>query len=125
MKTLHKILVVDDEPNIVMTLEYFLRRKGFEVFIARNGQEALTAIAEQHPDLVLLDIMMPDVDGYEICEEVRRQPEYAGMRIVFVSARSRQEDIERGYAVGADLYVQKPFSNRDLLQNIQTLLSRS
>lgn len=119
---MHKILVVDDEPNIVMTLEYFLRRKGFEVFIARNGAEALTAMEAHRPDLVLLDIMMPDVDGYEICKKIRSTPDWAETRVIFVSARSKQEDIEHGYAVGADLYVQKPFSNRDLLAQVNELL---
>lgn len=119
---MHKILVVDDEPNIVMTLEYFLRRKGFEVYIARNGAEALAAIEEHRPELVLLDIMMPDVDGYEICERIRANSEWKSMRVIFVSARSKKEDIERGYAVGADRYVEKPFSNRDLLHSINELL---
>ncbi len=122
MENKPKILIVDDEPNIIMSLEYLLRRKNFEVFIARNGSEALESIQKDLPQLILLDIMMPDVDGYQICEFVKTTPEYKDMKVIFLSAKSKKSDIEKGLALGADLYLLKPFSNKDLLQNINNVL---
>lgn len=118
-----RILIVDDEPNIVMSLDYLLRRKNYEVFIARNGKEAIDAIAEHTPDLILLDIMMPDVDGYEICQMVKTDPRTHHIKIIFLSAKSKKSDIEKGYELGADLYVVKPFSNKDLTDKIAQQLS--
>ncbi|GGH72918.1 MAG: response regulator [Bacteroidetes bacterium] len=120
---MHKILIVDDEPNIVMSLDYLLRRKNYNVFVARNGSEALSAIEEHKPDLILLDIMMPDVDGYEICERVKADPETHQIKIIFISAKSKKSDIEKGYELGADMYMVKPFSNKDLLDQITKQLS--
>lgn len=118
-----KILIVDDEPNIVMSLEYLLRRKKFDVYIARNGTEALEGIKHEMPDLVLLDIMMPDVDGYEICEYVKAEPDLKHIKIIFLSAKSKQTDIDKGLELGAELYMLKPFSNKELLENINLLLN--
>lgn len=117
-----KILIVDDEPNIIMSLEYLLRRKNFEVFIARNGSEALESIQRDLPHLILLDIMMPDVDGYQICEFVKTSETYKYMKVIFLSAKSKKSDIEKGLSLGADMYILKPFSNKDLLQNITNVL---
>ncbi len=117
-----KILIVDDEPNIVMSLEYLLRRKSFDVFIARNGTEALESLGKSKPDLVLLDIMMPDVDGYEICEYIKSTPDLKHIKVIFLSAKSKKSDIEKGLEMGADLYMVKPFSNKELVQNINDLL---
>lgn len=122
---MHKLLIVDDEPNIVMSLEYFFRKKGFEVYIARNGTEALSSVEQHNPDLMLLDIMMPDIDGYEICQRIRKDPQHKDIKIIFVSAKSRKEDIDKGYEAGADLYVQKPFSNKGLLNEVNQLLTES
>jgi DNA-binding response OmpR family regulator len=118
-----KILIVDDEPNIVMSLEYLLRRKGFDVLIARNGTEALQSVKTHNPDLVLLDIMMPDVDGYEICDHIKSTTALAHIKVIFLSAKSKKSDIERGLELGADQYMIKPFSNKELVQNINSLLS--
>lgn len=118
-----KILIVDDEPNIVMSLEFLFRRKNFEVFIARNGTEALQSLQNEIPNLVLLDIMMPDVDGYEICEYIKKQPQLASTKVVFLSAKSKITDINKGYDLGADLYVTKPFSTRNLLKSVNELLN--
>lgn len=118
-----KILIVDDEPAIVMSLEYLLRRKQYDVYIARNGREALDAIHNIPPDLILLDIMMPDVDGYEICEHVKTSSELKHIKVIFLSAKSKSSDIEKGYQLGADLYVVKPFSNKDLLLKMGDLLN--
>src|ERR671921_2315783 len=103
MKTPH-ILIVDDEPNIVMSLEFLMRKNGYRVGIARNGSEALAAIAQTPYDLVVLDIMMPDVDGYQVCQKLREQPNRDKTKVIFLSAKSREPDIKKGYEVGADLY---------------------
>ena len=118
-----KILIVDDEPAIVMSLEYLLRRKAYDVSIARNGTEAMHALEAAPPDLVLLDIMMPDVDGYEICEHIRSSQQLNHIKVVFLSAKSKKTDIEKGFELGADRYIQKPFSNKDLLENIAELIN--
>lgn len=120
-----KILIVDDEPNIVMSLDYLLRKNNFEVFIARNGNEALKLLESEVPDLMLLDIMMPDVDGYEVCMHVKSNEKYKGVKVVFLSAKSKQEDIEKGYAMGADLYLTKPFSTRNLVKSIEEELTKN
>ena len=120
-----KILIVDDEPNIVMSLDYLLRKNNFEVFIARNGNEALKLLDSEVPDLMLLDIMMPDVDGYEVCMHVKSNEKYNGVKVVFLSAKSKQEDIEKGYAMGADLYLTKPFSTRNLVKSIEKELTKN
>ncbi|AMJ65530.1 response regulator transcription factor [Hymenobacter sp. PAMC 26628] len=122
MKTPH-ILIVDDEPNIVMSLEFLMRKNGYQVGIARNGTEALAAIAETPFDLVLLDVMMPDVDGYQVCQQLRQRPDRAAAKVVFLSAKSRDADVQKGYDVGADLYVPKPFSTRQLMEKVRELLA--
>lgn len=119
-----KILIVDDEPSIVMSLEYLLRRKKFDVYIARNGTEALKSLENTIPDLVLLDIMMPDVDGYEICTHIRNTESLKHMKVIFLTAKSKKSDIEKGYSLGADMYIMKPFSTKDLLKNINELLAQ-
>jgi CheY-like chemotaxis protein len=117
-----KVLVVDDEPNILMSLEFLMRKSGYEVFIARDGTEALQLVHEQRPHVVVLDIMMPEVDGYEVCQAIRANPALAHMRVIFLSAKSKEADIERGYAAGADLYLTKPFSTKELMQHIHKLM---
>lgn len=122
MKMPH-ILIVDDEPNIVMSLEFLMRKNGYQVGIARNGTEALAAIAETPFDLVLLDVMMPDVDGYQVCRQLRQRSDRAATKVVFLSAKSRDADVQKGYDVGADLYVPKPFSTRQLMEKVRELLA--
>ncbi|MGB0428978.1 MAG: response regulator [Bacteroidia bacterium] len=119
---LRKVLIVDDEPNIVMSLEFLLRKNKFNVFIARNGTEALELLEKEVPDLILLDIMMPDVDGYEICRQIKQKPRLEKTKVVFLSAKSKTTDIEKGYELGADLYLTKPFSTRNLIKEINGLL---
>ncbi len=118
-----KILIVDDEPSIVMSLEYLLRRKKFDVLIARNGTEALETLGKDQPELILLDIMMPDVDGYEICEYVKTSPDLNHIKVIFLSAKSKASDIEKGLDLGADAYIVKPFSTRDLMKKINELIN--
>ena len=122
MKTPH-ILIVDDEPNIVMSLEFMMRKNGFLVGIARNGTEALAAIDQQPYDLVLHDVMMPDVDAYEVCRQLRQRPDCAGTKVIFLSAKTREADVQKGYEVGADLYIPKPFSTRQLMEKVRELLA--
>lgn len=113
-----KVLVVDDEPNILMSLEFLMKKKGYEVYIARNGAEAINLIRGQQPAVIVLDIMMPEVDGYEVCEFVKQTPEHKHIRVIFLTAKGKESDIEKGYKVGADLYMTKPFSTRELMQRI-------
>ena len=117
-----RVLVVDDEPNIVMSLEFLMRRAGFEVAVARNGREALDALEGSPPDLLLLDVMMPEFDGYEVCERIRARPEWSGTKIVMLTARGREVERERGLALGADAYVTKPFSTRELVDQVKGML---
>ncbi len=118
----HKILIVDDEPNIVISLEFLMRREGFEVGVARDGEEALMRIRDERPDLVLLDVMMPKINGFEVCESVRADPALAGTRILMLTAKGREAEVAKGLALGADAYVAKPFSTRDLVQRVKSLL---
>jgi len=119
------ILLVDDEPNIVMSLEFLMRKNGYQVGIARNGTEALAALAETPYDLVLLDVMMPDVDGYQVCRQLRQRPDRAATKVIFLSAKSQPADVQKGYDAGADLYIPKPFSTRQLMQKVRELLGAS
>jgi len=118
-----KILIVDDEPNIVMALEYTLKKNDFQVFIARDGEEAIY-LAKQHiPDLVILDIMMPKVDGYEVLTSIRLNENLKHVKVIFLSAKNKEKDIQKGLEKGANLYLTKPFSMKKLIQNITEQLS--
>lgn len=117
-----RILIADDEPNIVAALEFMLSRAGYEVDVARDGEDALRRLERRRPDLVLLDVMMPVLSGYDVCRRLRARPEWAGVKVVMLSARGRETETNRGLEAGADLYVVKPFSNRELLQKIDSLL---
>jgi DNA-binding response OmpR family regulator len=118
-----KILIVDDEPNIVASLEFLMKQKGHVTKVVHNGKDALDAIGEFGPDLLLLDVMMPFLSGYELCQKVRANPACAGIKIVMLSAKGRDVEISKGIAVGADLYVTKPFSTTDLIAKVQALLA--
>ena len=120
-----KILVADDEPNIVISLEYLLKREGYTVVVAHNGQEALDAIASQRPDLVLLDIMMPVKTGFEVCQEVRASDALRHTKILILTAKGRDIDMAKGLALGADAYMTKPFSTHDLVKKVADMLSES
>ena len=117
-----QVLIADDEPNIVTALEFLLRRNGYDVSIARNGDEALKLIEQKQPDLVLLDVMMPVRSGYEVCKAVRAREDWRHIKIVVLTAKGREADANKGLALGADLYVTKPFSNRELMAKINGLL---
>jgi len=117
-----RILIVDDEPNIVTSLEYLMKREGYEVQIAVDGEAGLKAAAGNAPDLILLDIMLPKMNGFEVCERLRGDPRCRGVKIVMLTAKGRQADTARGMAAGADLYVTKPFSTRELVAQVKQML---
>ncbi|UOQ68172.1 ATP-binding protein [Hymenobacter volaticus] len=117
------ILIVDDEPNIVMSLEFLMRKNGYAVSIARNGTEAIEAVDNGPVDIVLLDIMMPDVDGYYVCQYIKTHPDRIKTKVVFLSAKTKDADIKKGYEAGADLYMPKPFSTRQLMVKVRELLA--
>jgi DNA-binding response OmpR family regulator len=117
-----RILVVDDEPNIVRSLDFLMTRAGFAVQVARDGREALEALDRDPPDLLLLDVMMPELDGYVVCERVRKDPRWDGTKIVMLTARGRDAERARGFALGADDYVTKPFSTRVLVEQVKAML---
>ena len=117
-----KILVADDEPNIVISLEYLMKREGYTVLVARDGQEALDAIARDKPDLVLLDVMMPKKSGFEVCQAVRASEELQSIKILMLTAKGRDTDLAKGLALGADAYMTKPFSTRELVQKVAEML---
>lgn len=117
-----KILVVDDEPNIVLSLEFLMRQQGFDVRVANDGEAALAAVREDCPDLVLLDVMMPKRDGYEVCQTLRADPSLAKLIIVLLTAKGRDVEREKGMALGADDYVIKPFATQELVDKVRSLL---
>jgi DNA-binding response OmpR family regulator len=117
-----KILIVDDEPNIVIPLQFILEKNKYEVLVGHNGEDALDIIAKDKPDLILLDIMLPGIDGYEVCEMVRLNPDWRTIRIIFLTAKGREVDMAKGMILGADAYIVKPFSNADVLAKVKSLL---
>jgi len=119
----YKILIVDDEPNIVMSLEYAFKKQDFEVFIARDGSEALEILEQHIPDIVLLDIMMPNVDGYQTLKHIKSSTELAAIKVVFLTAKNKAIDIEKGLKLGADKYLTKPFSVKKIIAEITELLT--
>lgn len=118
-----KILIVDSEPNLLITLEFLLAQHGFRVSVARTGEEALDAMAASSPDLVLMEVQLPFRTGFEVCQLIRRNPEWLAVRIILVTSREREVDVAKGMALGADAYVIKPFSNKDLVSKIFDLLT--
>jgi DNA-binding response OmpR family regulator len=118
----HKILIADDEPNILISLEFLMKREGYQVLVARDGPQALEAIQRERPHLVLLDVMMPGKTGFEVCQAVRADDALAGVKIVLLTAKGRDTDIAKGTALGADAYVTKPFSTKELAAQVRALL---
>lgn len=118
-----KILIVDDEPNIVMALEYSLKKQGYEVFIARDGEEAIDILEYSAPDIVVLDIMMPNVDGYQTIKWIKNNKALVNTKVVFLSAKNKNSDIEKGLELGADKYLTKPFSVKKVITEINELIA--
>jgi DNA-binding response OmpR family regulator len=117
-----RILIADDEPNIVVSLEFLMQHKGYEVRAAADGEETLRQLQEFKPDLVLLDIMLPLRNGFEVCQRIRENPEWRHTRIVMLTAKGREVEVTKGLALGADVYITKPFATRELLASVQRLL---
>lgn len=119
------VLIVEDEPPLVELISYNLEKAGFQVQIARDGEEAMLAVAERKPDLVLLDWMLPYVSGIEICRRIRRNPETRDLPIIILTARGEEDDRIRGLEAGADDYVVKPFSPSELVARVRAVLRRT
>ena len=116
------ILIADDEPSSVISVEFLLKREGYEISVARDGEEALESIRAKRPDLVILDVMMPKRNGFEVCEALRADPDLTGVRILMLTAKGRDAEMSKGLALGADAYIAKPFSTRDLVTRVNSLL---
>ena len=116
------ILVVDDEPNILISLEYLMKREGYAVSVARDGEEAIAAILRDRPALVLLDVMMPRKSGFEVCQEVRANETVKDTLILMLTAKGRDTDVAKGLGSGADAYMTKPFSTRELVRKVREML---
>lgn len=117
-----RILIVDDEPNIVVSLEFLMKREGFEVAVAPDGESALRSVEEKLPDLVLLDIMLPKKNGFEVCQTIRANPAWQGVKIIMLTAKGRDTEIAKGTALGADAYMTKPFSTKDLVAQVRQMI---
>ena len=119
----HKVLIADDEPNIVISLEYLMKRAGYQVSVARDGHEALEAIRRERPHLVLLDVMMPRKSGFDVCQELRADEQIKDTLVLMLTAKGRDTDVAQGLGVGADGYLTKPFSTRELADRVRGMLA--
>jgi DNA-binding response OmpR family regulator len=119
----HRVLVVDDEANILLSLEFLMKKAGYEVRTARDGEEALAEMRKARPDLVLLDVMMPKRNGFDVCEMIRANPEWKDVRVIMLTAKGRDVEREKGLAVGADDYITKPFSTREVVERVSGWLA--
>ena len=117
-----KVLIADDEPNIVVSLEFLMKQNGYVVRVVTNGEEVLQVVADFGPDLILLDVMMPRMSGYDVCQKIRENPAWADIRIIMLSAKGRDVEVNKGMAVGANAYVTKPFSTKDLIAQVAQML---
>jgi DNA-binding response OmpR family regulator len=123
MAMVKRVLIVDDEPNIVLSLEFLMQREGYQVATAADGEAALEALAAQAPDLVILDVMLPKMNGFDVCRHIRADPRWKGVRILMLTARGRETEVAKGLGLGADLYVTKPFSTKELVAQVKGLLA--
>jgi DNA-binding response OmpR family regulator len=119
-----RILIVDDELSILVPIKFLLEKSDFHVDLAQSGKDALDKIAQSKPDLILLDIMLPDLDGYEIYQMIRERPEWDDIKVIYLTAKNRDVDIAKGLNLGVDAYITKPFSNAELLEKVQSLLKQ-
>lgn len=122
-RNMKKILIADDEHKIIMTLEYAFKKAGYEVFIARDGSEVLELLKTEIPDMILLDIMMPNVDGYTTLSEIKKDKNLSGIKVILLSAKSGEADIKKGLELGADDYITKPYSIKKLTERVEELLA--
>ncbi len=123
MGTNKKILIVDDEPSIVLSLEFLMKKAGYDVVTAGDGKQGLDRVASERPDLVLLDVNMPGMNGYEVCQAIRENPEWGDTRVIMLTAKGRDVEREKGLAMGADNYITKPFATKDVVAVVEEFLS--
>ncbi len=119
----YRVLIVDDEPNIVLSLEFLMQQQGYEVAATYNGQEALKLATSFRPNLVLLDVMMPAINGFEVCKQLRADPRHRGIKILMLTARGRESEMKRGLDEGANGYITKPFATRELVTMVHELMT--
>jgi two-component system, OmpR family, alkaline phosphatase synthesis response regulator PhoP len=119
-----KILIVDDEPSIIVPVQFLMEQNGYDVMVAFSGEEAMEIIAENKIDLILLDIMLPVIDGFEVCQRVRENPQWNKIKIILLTALGSDANIEKGLALGADAYITKPFSNIEIVEKVKKLLEK-
>jgi len=119
-----RVLIADDEPNIVTSLEFLMEQAGMEVQVARDGQEAIDMAESFRPDLILLDVMMPVLNGYEVCQRLKSDPKLRHVRVLILSAKGRDVEVAKGRELGADGYITKPFSTRELVSKVRALLGQ-
>jgi two-component system, OmpR family, alkaline phosphatase synthesis response regulator PhoP len=117
-----KILIVDDEPSIIVPVQFLMEQNGYDVMVAFSGEEAIEIIAENKIDLILLDIMLPVIDGFEVCQRVRENPQWSKIKIILLTALGSDANVEKGLALGADAYITKPFSNIEIVDKVKELL---
>jgi DNA-binding response OmpR family regulator len=117
-----KVLIVDDEPSIIVPLQFLMEQNGYETRVAFSGEEAMETVTESHPNLILLDIMLPIIDGFEVCQRVRENPEWNDIRIILLTAMGSEASIAKGLALGADAYITKPFSNSEVIAKVKELI---
>jgi two-component system alkaline phosphatase synthesis response regulator PhoP len=119
------VLIVDDEPNIIVPLRFLMEQNGYAVMVASDGEQAMAALSDRVPDLILLDIMLPGIDGYEVCQNVRENPQWRRTKVIFLSALGRDIDVAKGMALSADAYITKPFAIEEVVDKVNTLLAGS
>ena len=117
-----KILIVDDEPSIIVPVQFLMEQNGYDVMVAFSGEEAMEVIEENEPDLILLDIMLPVIDGFEVCQRVRENPQWNKIKIILLTALGSDANVEKGLSLGADAYITKPFSNIEIVDKVKELL---
>ncbi len=120
-----EILIVDDEPSVVVALQFLMEQQGYDVLAAKRGEDALDLIYKYKPDLVILDIMLPGIDGYEVCEIIRLNPDYRDIKIIFLTAKRDEVEMAKGLALGANAYITKPFSNDKLVAAVNAVLENT
>ena len=118
------VIIADDDPNIVLSLEFLMKRAGYAVRVARDGEAVLSAVAESVPDLVLLDVMMPKRNGYDVCDALRADPACRDLRIIMLTARGQTVERTKGLALGADAYITKPFASGEVVRCVAEVLAR-
>jgi DNA-binding response OmpR family regulator len=118
----YSVLVAEDEPNIVLSLQFIMKKAGFHVRVAEDGEQAILEIRKKKPDAILLDIMLPKRDGFSVCETIKKNPEWSDVKVIMLTAKSRAEDKQRAFSLGADDYITKPFSTRQLVDRVMELI---